>query len=30
MNKFKKLGFVAYDGGRLTVNSGLLSVLLHD
>jgi CRP/FNR family transcriptional regulator, cyclic AMP receptor protein len=30
MNKFKGLGFVAYDGGALTVNSGLLSVLLHD
>jgi CRP/FNR family transcriptional regulator, cyclic AMP receptor protein len=30
MNKFKGLGFVAYDGSALTVNSGLLSVLLHD
>ena len=30
MNKFRKLGFVDYDGGGLTVNSGLLSVLLHD
>jgi CRP/FNR family cyclic AMP-dependent transcriptional regulator len=30
MNKFKELGFVAYDGSALTVNSGLLSVLLHD
>jgi len=30
MNKFKKLGFISYNGG-LTVNSGLLSVLLaHD
>jgi len=30
MNKFKKLGFIQYNGG-LTVNSGLLSVLLaHD
>ena len=30
MNKFKKLGFIKYNGG-LTVNSGLLSVLLaHD
>jgi len=30
MNKFKKLGFINYNGG-LTVNSGLLSVLLaHD
>ncbi len=30
MNKFRKLGFVDYDGDALTVNSGLLSVLLHD
>jgi CRP/FNR family transcriptional regulator, cyclic AMP receptor protein len=32
MNKFKKLGFVGYDGtsGGLTVHSGLLSVILHD
>jgi CRP/FNR family cyclic AMP-dependent transcriptional regulator len=30
MNKFKKLGFIQYNG-ELTVNSGLLSVLLaHD
>jgi len=31
MNKFRKLGFVDYTGsGALTVNSGLLSVVLHD
>ena len=32
MNKFKKLGFVDYDGstGALMVHSGLLSVVLHD
>jgi CRP/FNR family transcriptional regulator, cyclic AMP receptor protein len=32
MNKFKKLGFVDYDGssGGLIVHSGLLSVILHD
>ncbi len=30
MNKFRQLGFVDYDGGGLTVRSGLLSVLLHD
>jgi CRP/FNR family cyclic AMP-dependent transcriptional regulator len=30
MNKFKGLGFVGYAGSALTVNSGLLSVLLHD
>ena len=31
MNKFRKLGFIDYgDEGGLTVNSGLLSVVLHD
>ena len=31
MNKFRKLGFVDYSGnGGLTVNSGLLSIILHD
>ena len=30
MNKFRKLGFVDYNGGGLTVNSGLLTVILHD
>jgi hypothetical protein len=32
MNKFKKLGFVDYKSlaGGLTVNSSLLSVVLHD
>jgi len=32
MNKFKKLGFVDYDGpsAGLTVHSGLLSVILHN
>jgi CRP/FNR family transcriptional regulator, cyclic AMP receptor protein len=29
MNKFKKLGFITYDGG-LQVNTSLLSVVLHD
>jgi CRP-like cAMP-binding protein len=29
MNKFKKLGFIKYDGG-LRVNTSLLSVVLHD
>jgi len=29
MNKFKKLGFINYDGG-LHVNTSLLSVVLHD
>jgi CRP-like cAMP-binding protein len=30
MNKFRKLGFIGYDGDTLSVNSGLLSVVLHD
>jgi CRP/FNR family cyclic AMP-dependent transcriptional regulator len=31
MNKFRKLGFVDYTGsGGLTVNSGLLSLVLHE
>ena len=31
MNKFKKLGFIDYSGnGGLTVQSGLLSLILHD
>ena len=30
MNKFRKLGFVDYTSGALTVHSGLLSVVLHD
>jgi CRP/FNR family transcriptional regulator, cyclic AMP receptor protein len=31
MNKFRKLGFINYsDSGGLTVQSGLLSVVLHD
>ena len=29
MNKFKRLGFIDYNAG-LTVNSGLLSIILHD
>jgi CRP/FNR family cyclic AMP-dependent transcriptional regulator len=29
MNKFRKLGFIKYDGG-LEVNSSLLSAILHD
>ena len=29
MNKFRKLGFVEYDGG-LEINDSLLSVVLHD
>jgi len=30
MNKFRKLGFVDYNGGGLTVHSGLLTLILHD
>ncbi|HWO36693.1 MAG TPA: helix-turn-helix domain-containing protein, partial [Candidatus Acidoferrum sp.] len=29
LNRFKKLGFIAYDGG-LKVHSSLLSVVLHE
>jgi len=29
MNKFRKLGFIEYNGG-LKVNSSLLTVVLHD
>jgi CRP/FNR family transcriptional regulator, cyclic AMP receptor protein len=30
MNKFRKLGFVAYDRGALSVRRSLVNVLLHD
>jgi CRP/FNR family cyclic AMP-dependent transcriptional regulator len=30
MNKFRKLGFIDYRGDNLTVNIGLLGVVLHD
>lgn len=30
MNKFRKLGFIHYDGGGLKVHSSLLNVILHD
>jgi len=30
MNKFRKLGFVEYNGGSLKVHQSLLSVVLHD
>jgi CRP/FNR family cyclic AMP-dependent transcriptional regulator len=30
MNKFRKLGFIQYDGGGVKVNHSLLSVVLHD
>ena len=30
MNKFRKLGFIQYNGGGLSINSSLLSVVLHE
>jgi CRP-like cAMP-binding protein len=30
MNKFRRLGFIRYNGGGLTVHSSLLSVIVHD
>jgi CRP/FNR family transcriptional regulator, cyclic AMP receptor protein len=30
MNRFRKLGFIDYDGGGMHVNSSLISVVLHD
>jgi CRP/FNR family transcriptional regulator, cyclic AMP receptor protein len=30
MNKFRRLGFIDYNGGGLYVNSSLLNVVLHD
>jgi CRP/FNR family transcriptional regulator, cyclic AMP receptor protein len=30
MNKFRKLGFIQYDGGGLRVHSSLLHVVLHE
>ena len=30
MNRFRKLGFVHYNGGGLEVHSSLLSIVLHD
>jgi len=30
MNRFRKMGFVDYDGGGLHVHSSLLNVVLHD
>jgi len=29
MNKFRKLGFIEYNG-KLKINSSLLSIVLHD
>jgi CRP/FNR family transcriptional regulator, cyclic AMP receptor protein len=30
MNKFRKLGFIPSNGGELSINSSLLSVVLHE
>jgi CRP-like cAMP-binding protein len=30
LNKFRKLGLIEYDGGGLTVNPSLLTVVVHD
>ncbi len=30
MNRFKKLGFVEYDGSGMHVHGSLLNVVLHD
>ena len=30
MNKFRKLGFIDYNGGGMKINSSLLSIVLHD
>jgi Mn-dependent DtxR family transcriptional regulator len=30
MNRFRKMGFVHYDGGGLQVHSALLTVVLRD
>ncbi len=30
MNRFRKLGFVEYDGGGMQVHSSLLNIVLHD
>jgi len=30
MNRFRKLGYVNYDGAGLQVHSSLLNIVLHD
>jgi CRP-like cAMP-binding protein len=30
MNRFRKLGFIDYNGGGMQVNSSLVSVVVHD
>ena len=30
LNKFRKLGFIEYDGATFTINPSLLTVVVHD
>ena len=30
MNKFRKLGFLDYNGGGVRIHSALLNIVLHD
>jgi CRP/FNR family cyclic AMP-dependent transcriptional regulator len=30
LNRFRKLGFIEYDAGGLTINPSLLTVVVHD
>jgi CRP/FNR family cyclic AMP-dependent transcriptional regulator len=30
LNRFRKLGFIGYDAGGLTVNPALISIIVHD
>ena len=30
LNKFRKLGFITYDGGGMRINNSLVSIVLHD
>jgi CRP/FNR family transcriptional regulator, cyclic AMP receptor protein len=30
MNKFRKLGFIHYNGGEMQIHRSLLNVVLHD
>jgi CRP/FNR family transcriptional regulator, cyclic AMP receptor protein len=30
MNKFRKLGFIHYNGGGMQIHRSLLNIVLHD
>jgi CRP/FNR family cyclic AMP-dependent transcriptional regulator len=30
MNKFRKLGFIRYNNGKIHIDASLLNVVLHD